>query len=248
MTYKLTGSPTLKGEKNVTIVTIEKEEPGRYSYERVELPGNRTQDNEEVLIQAVLDFIKTELDPTSALVQAQAKLEETHIKLQEAEQKLAQAEAKQTATDQAVKQNKTESDHYGKVSYALVLTLITEKLLQYGTAYKVLVDLIQSAEVGKHYMPGDLITIEDPAHVEVDGEGKRVLVQLNREFTYNGEPASDFIRDGRLERDGYGVAWKYEPKEQNEPTTVAPATAVSTTATVTPTVSEPSATTVAPNQ
>lgn len=248
MTYKLTGSPTLKGEKNVTIVTIEKEEPGRYSYERVELPGNRTHDNEEVLIQAVLDFIRTELDPTSALVQAQAKLEETHVKLEQAEQKLAQSEAKQTATDQAVKQNKTESDHYGKVSYALVLTLITEKLLQYGTAYKVLVDLIQSAEVGKHYMPGDLITIEDPEHVELDGEGKRVLVQLNREFTYNGEPASDFIRNGRLERDGYGAAWKYEPKAPNEPTTVAPAAAVSTTATVTPTATEPSATTVAPNQ
>lgn len=241
MTYKLTGSPILKGEKNVTIVTIEKEEPGRYSYERVELPGNRTNDNEEVLIQAVLDFIHTELDPTNAIVLAQAKL-------QEAEQKLAQTEAKQTATDQEVKQNKTESDHYGKVSYALVLTLITEKLLQYGTAYKVLVDLIQSAEVGKHYMPGDLITIEDPEHVELDGEGKRVLVQLNREFTYNGEPASDFIRDGRLERDGYGAAWKYEPKEQNAPTTVAPAAAVSTTATVTPTATEPSATTVTPNQ
>ena len=241
MTYKLTGSPILKGEKNVTIVTIEKEEPGRYSYERVELPGNHTHDNEEMLIQAVLDFIHTELDPTNAIVLAQAKL-------QEAEQKLAQTEAKQTATDQEVKQNKTESDHYGKVSYALVLTLITEKLLQYGTAYKVLVDLIQSAEVGKHYMPGDLITIEDPEHVELDGEGKRVLVQLNREFTYNGEPASDFIRDGRLERDGYGAAWKYEPKEQNAPTTVAPAAAVSTTATVTPTATEPSATTVTPNQ
>ena len=242
MTYKLTGNPILKGEKNVTIVTIEKEEPGRYSYERVELPGNRTNDNEEVLIQAVLDFIRTELDPTNAIVQAQAKLEQTLAKLEQAEQKLAQTETRQTATDQAVKQNKTESDHYGKVSYALVLTLITEKLLQYGTAYKVLVDLIQSAEVGKHYMPGDLITIEDPAHVELDGEGKRVLVQLNREFTYNGEPASDFIRDGRFERDGYGVAWKYEP------TTVAPATAVPTTATVTPTVTEPSATTVTSNQ
>lgn len=248
MTYKLTGSPILKGEKNVTIVTIEKEEPGRYSYERVELPGNRTNDNEEVLIQAVLDFIRAELDPTNAIVTTKAKLEQTLAKLEQAEQKLAETETKQTATDQAVQQNKTESDHYGKVSYALVLTLITEKLLQYGTAYKVLVDLIQSAEVGKHYMPGDLITIEDPAHVEVDGEGKRVLVQLNREFTYNGEPASDFIRDGRLERDGYGAAWKYEPKEQNEPTTVAPAAAVSTTATVTSTVTEPSATTVAPNQ
>ena len=248
MTYKLTGSPILKGEKNVTIVTIEKEEPGRYSYERVELPGNRTNDNEEILVQAVLDFIRTELDPTNAIVQAQAKLEQTLAKLEQAEQKLAETETKQTATDQEVKQNKTESDHYGKVSYALVLTLITEKLLQYGTAYKVLVDLIQSAEVGKHYMPGDLITIEDPAHVEVDGEGKRVLVQLNREFTYNGEPASDFIRDGRLERDGYGAAWKYEPKEQNAPTTVAPAAAVSTTATVTPTATEPSATSVTPNQ
>ena len=227
MTYKLTGSPILKGEKNVTIVTIEKEETGRYSYERVELPGNRTQDNEEVLIQAVLDFIRTELNPTSAIVTTQAKLEQTLAKLEQAEQKaaqtqanleqtkekLTQAEAKQTATDQAVQQNKIESDHYGKVSYALVLTLITEKLLQYGTSYKVLVDLIQSAEVGKHYMPGDLITIEDPEHVELDGEGKRVLVQLNREFTYNGEPASDFIRDGRLERDGYGAAWKFEPKE-----------------------------------
>ena len=240
MNYEVAIKPYLKGAENVTVVAIKMENNGRYSYEQVELHGDHTQDNEATLVQAVLDHIRTELDPTSAIVQAQAKL-------QEAEQKLAQTEAKQMATDQAVQQNKTESDHYGKVSYALVLTLITEKLLQYGTAYKVLVDLIQSAEVGKHYMPGDLITIEDPAHVEVDGEGKRVLVQLNREFTYNGEPASDFIRDGRLERDGYGAAWKYEPKEQNEPTTVAPAAAVSTTATVTPTVTEPSATTVAPN-
>lgn len=240
MNYEVAIKPYLKGTENVTVVAIKMENNGRYSYEQCELPGDHTQDNEATLVQAVLDHIRTELDPTSAIVQAQAKL-------QEAEQKLAQTEAKQTATDQAVQQNKTESDHYGKVSYALVLTLITEKLLQYGTAYKVLVDLIQSAEVGKHYMPGDLITIEDPAHIEVDGEGKRVLVQLNREFTYNGEPASDFIRDGRLERDGYGVAWKYEPKEQNEPTTVAPAAAVSTTATVTPTAAEPSATTVAPN-
>lgn len=248
MNYEVAIKPYLKGAENTTVVAIKMENNGRYSYEQVELHGDHTQDNEATLIQAVLDHIRTELDPTSAIVQAQAKLQETQAKLEQTEQKLAQAEAKQTATDQAVKQNKTESDHYGKVSYALVLTLITEKLLQYGTTYKVLVDLIQSAEVGKHYMPGDLITIEDPAHIELNGEGKRVLVQLNREFTYNGEPASDFIRNGRLERDGYGAAWKYEPQEQNAPTTVIPAAAVSTTATVTPAATEPSATTVAPNQ
>lgn len=226
MTYKLTGSPILKGEKNVTIVTIEKEETGRYSYERVELPGNRTNDNEEVLIQAVLDFIRTELDPTNAIVTAQAKLEQTLAKLEQAEQKVAQAqanleqtkekltqaEAKQTATDQAVKHNQEETDRYGKIIHAVVLNAVAGKTIAYGTNYKELVELIPLAEVGKRYLAHDLITIEDPAHVEVDGEGKRILVQLNKEFTYNGEPVSDFARNGRLEMDGTGAAWKYEPK------------------------------------
>ena len=213
MTYKLTGRPILKGEKNVTIVTIEKEEPGRYSYERVELPGNRTNDNEEVLVQAVLDFIRTELDPTNAIVQAQAKLEQNLAKLEQTEQKLAQTEAKQTATDQEVKHNKAETDRYGKIIHAVVLNAVAGKTIAYGTNYKELVELIPLAEVGKHYMAHDLITIEDPAHVEVDGEGKRILVQLNKEFTYNGEPVSDFARNGRLEMDGTGAAWKFEPKE-----------------------------------
>jgi hypothetical protein len=212
MTYKLTGSPILKGEKNVTIVTIEKEEPGRYSYERVELPGNRTNDNEEVLIQAVLDFIRTELDPTNAIVQAQAKLEQTLAKLEQAEQKLAQTETKQTATDQAVRHNQEETDRYGKIIHAVVLNAVAGKTIAYGTNYKELVELIPLAEVGKHYMAHDLITLEDPTHVEVDGEGKRILIQLNREFTYNGEPVSDFARNGHLEMDGTGAAWKYEPK------------------------------------
>lgn len=237
MTYEVAIKPYLKGAENVTVVAIKMENNGRYSYEQVELHGDHTQDNEATLIQAVLDHIRTELDPTNAIVQAQAKL-------QEAEQKLAETEAKQTATDQAVKHNQEETDRYGKIIHAVVLNAVAGKTIAYGTNYKELVELIPLAEVGKHYMAHDLITIEDPAHVEVDGEGKRLLVQLNKEFTYNGEPVSDFARNGRLEMDGTGAAWKYEPQE----TTVAPATTVSTTATVTPTVTEPSATTVAPNQ
>ena len=237
MNYEVAIKPYLKGAENVTVVAIKMENNGRYSYEQVELHGDHTQDNEATLIQAVLDHIRTELDPTNAIVQAQAKL-------QEAEQKLAQTEAKQTATDQAVKHNQEETDRYGKIIHAVVLNAVAGKTIAYGTNYKELVELIPLAEVGKHYMAHDLITLEDPAHVEVDGEGKRILIQLNREFTYNGEPVSDFARNGRLEMDGTGAAWKYEPQE----TTVAPATTVSTTATVTPTVTEPSATTVAPNQ
>ena len=241
MNYEVAIKPYLKGAENVTVVAIKMENNGRYSYEQVELHGDHTQDNEATLIQAVLDHIRTELDPTNAIVQAQAKL-------QEAEQKLAETEAKQTATDQAVKHNQEETDRYGKIIHAVVLNAVAGKTIAYGTNYKELVELIPLAEVGKHYMAHDLITIEDPAHVEVDGEGKRILVQLNKEFTYNGEPVSDFARNGRLEMDGTGAAWKYEPQGQNEPTNVAPAAAVSTTATVTPVATEPSATTVAPNQ
>ena len=213
-----------------------------------ELEGDRLGDTDETLIEAVKEILRTELDPTSAIVQAQAKLQETQAKLEQAEQKLAQTEVKQTATDQAVKHNQEETDRYGKIIHAVVLNAVAGKTIAYGTIYKELVELIPLAEVGKRYLAHDLITIEDPAHVEVDGEGKRILVQLNKEFTYNGEPVSDFARNGRLEMGGTGAAWKYEPKEQNAPTTVAPAAAVSTTAAVTPTATEPSATTVAPNQ
>ena len=229
-----------------TEVSIQCDKP--FTFFTRELEGDRLGDTDEMLIEAVKDVLRTELDPTSAIVQTQAKLQETQIKLEQTEQKLAQTETRQTATDEAVKHNQAETDRYGKIIHAVVLNAVAGKTIAYGTNYKELVELIPLAEVGKRYMAHDLITIEEPAHVEVDGEGKRILVQLNKEFTYNGEPVSDFVRNGRLELDGTGAAWKFEPKEQNAPTTVAPATTVSTTATVTPAVSEPSATTVAPNQ
>ena len=205
-TYELANNPYYRQPENVTIVTIKKEHGQRYSYEQAGLSGDRTHESQEVLIQAVLDVVKAELDPASAIVQTQAKLEE-------ATQELAETKAKQTATDEAVKHNQEETDRYGKIIHAVVLNAVAGKTIAYGTIYKELVELIPLAEFGKHYMAHDLITIEDPNHAEVNGEGKRVLIQLNREFTYNGEPVSDFVRNGRLELDGTGAAWKYEPKE-----------------------------------
>ena len=252
MTYKLTGSPILKGEKNVTIVTIEKEEPGRYSYERVELPGNRTQDNEEVLIQAVLDFIKTELDPTSALVQAQAKLEETHVKLEQAEQKVAQAQAnleqtQEKLTQAEAKQNDLEAlaNRINKVVRVMAQDSIMGEKVSYGTTYKEMVELFPLAEIGKVYEPGAIFAVEDPSHAEINGEGKRILIQTNQSFTYQGETLAQL--EGTPYQNGVLATWKFSaPKAPNEPT-VASAAAVSATATVTPTVTEPSATTVTPN-
>ena len=206
--YELASKPYTRGfgDNIKTVVEIRLSEGNRYSTNMRELAGDRTSEPEDVLIQDVLDILKVELDPGSAIVKAQAQIEQ-------AEQKIAQTEAKQTATDQAVKHNQEETDRYGKITHAIVLNAVAGKTIAYGTIYKELVELIPLAEIGKHYLAHDLITLEDPAHVEVDGEGKRILVQLNKEFTYNGEPVSDFARNGRLEMDGTGAAWKYEPKE-----------------------------------
>ena len=203
--YELAIKPYLKGGEEVTVVAIKAKSAGRYSYEECELQGDRTQDSEGSIIQAVLDLVRTELDPGSALVQTQAKLEQQQAKLE-------QVEAKTTVTDQAVQHNREETDRYGKIIHAVVLNAVASKTIAYGTSYKELVELIPLAEVGKTYHAHDLVAIEDPNHIEVDGEGKRILVQFNKEFTYNGEPVADFARNGRLELDGTGAAWKYEPK------------------------------------
>lgn len=214
MTYKLTGSPTLKGEKNVTIVTIEKEEPGRYSYERVELPGNRTHDNEEVLIQAVLDFIRTELDPTNAIVQAQAKLEQTLAKLEQAEQKVAQAQAnleqtQEKLTQAEAKQNDLEAlaNRITKVVRVMAQDSIMGEKVSYGTTYKEMVELFPLAEVGKVYEPGAIFAVEDPSHAEINGEGKRILIQTNQSFTYQGETLAQL--EGVPFQNGVLATWKF---------------------------------------
>ncbi|CAM1666333.1 hypothetical protein [Streptococcus mitis] len=194
MTYKLTGSPILKGEKNVTIVTIEKEEPGRYSYERVELPGNRTNDNEEVLIQAVLDFIRTELDPTNAIVTAQAKLQET-------EQKATQLEAKQNDLE-------VLTNCINKVVRVMAQDSIMGEKVSYGTTYKEMVELFPLVEEGKVYQPGDMFVIEDPEHVELNGEGKHVLIQTNQAFTYKGESIKQL--EGGPSQNGLLAVWKWD--------------------------------------
>lgn len=206
MNYEVAVKPYLKGAENVTVVAIKMENNGRYSYEQCELPGDHTQDNEATLIQAVLDHIRTELDPTNAIVKTQAQLEQ-------ANQKIAQNESEQNKLAALIKQTEENSKVNQKVIHVLALNSVMSKNIEYGTTYKELIELIPLAEVGKNYLPHDLITIEDPEHVEVNGEGKRILVQLNKEFTYNGEPVSAFVTNGTLEQNGTGVAWKFEGKE-----------------------------------
>ena len=206
--YNLSTKPYLRisGSNVETVVEIQLSEGSRYSTNSRSVPGDRTNESEDVLIQAVLDVLKSELDPSSAIVQAQNKLEQ-------AEQKIEQNKSEQDKLAALIKQTEENSKVNQKVIHVLVLNSVMSKNIEYGTTYKELVELIPLAEVGKTYLPHDLITIEDPEHIEVNGEGKRILVQLNKEFTYNGEPVSAFVTNGSLEQNGTGVAWKFEGKE-----------------------------------
>ena len=206
--YNLSTRPYLRnsGSNVETVVEIQLSEGNRYSTNSRSFPGDRTNESEDVLIQAVLDVLKSELDPSSAIVQAQNKLEQ-------AEQQIAHNKSEQDRLAQVIKQTEENAKVNQKVIHVLVLNSVMSKNIEYGTTYKELVELIPLAEVGKTYLPHDLITIEEPEHVEVNGEGKRILVQLNKEFTYNGEPVSAFVTNGSLEQNGTGVAWKFEGKE-----------------------------------
>lgn len=189
---------------DTTEVVIHRESP--YTIFSRELPGDQTAKSDEELIEAVKSIIRAELDPGAAIVKAQAQLEQ-------AEQQIAHNKSEQDRLSALIKQTEENSKVNQKVIHVLVLNSVMSKNIGYGTTYKELVELIPLAEVGKTYLPHDLITIEDPNHVEVNGEGKRILVQLNKEFTYNGEPVSDFATNGTLEQNGTGVAWKFEGKE-----------------------------------
>ena len=206
--YNLSTKPYLRisGSNVETVVEIQLSEGNRYSTNSRSFTGDRTNEPEDVLIQAVLYILKAELDPGSAIVKTQAQLEQ-------AEQQIAHNKSEQDRLAQVIKQTEENAKVNQKVIHVLVLNSVMSKNIEYGTTYKELVELIPLAEVGKAYLPHDLITIEDPEHVEVNGEGKRILVQLNKEFTYNGEPVSAFVTNGTLEQNGTGVAWKFEGKE-----------------------------------
>lgn len=86
MSYELAIKPYLKGGENITVVAIKMENKGRYSYEQCELLDDHTQDSEDALIQAVLELVRTELDPTSAIVKNQEQLAKTTEALEKANQ------------------------------------------------------------------------------------------------------------------------------------------------------------------
>jgi hypothetical protein len=202
--YNLSTRPYLRnsGSNVETVVEIQLSEGNRYSTNSRSFPGDRTNESEDVLIQAVLDVLKSELDPSSAIVQAQNKLEQ-------AEQQIAQNKTEQNRL--AALANKID-----KVVRVMAQDSIMGEKIAYGTTYKELVELFPFAEEGKVYQPGDMFVIEDPEHVELNGEGKRILIQTNQAFTYKGESIKQL--EGGPSQNGLLAIWKWDGTKNDKQT------------------------------
>ena len=208
--YELASKPYTRGfgDNIKTVVEIHLSEGNRYSTNMRELAGDRTNESEDVLIQDVLDILKAELDPGSAIVKTQAKLQEAEQKLAETEQKSTQVEAKQNDLEAL-------ANRINKVVRVMAQDSIMGEKVAYGTTYKEMVELFPLAEVSKVYEPGAIFAVEDPSHAEVNGEGKRILIQTNQSFTYQGETLAQL--EGAPSQNGVLATWKFNaPKAPNE--------------------------------
>lgn len=199
--YNLASKPYTRGlgDNTVTVVEIRLSEGNRYSTNMRELVGDRTQDKEDVLIQAVLNIIKAELDPGSAIVKAQ--------------QDLVVAKNKQDELSKLVKQQQETNTLTQRMIKIMVLNSVMSENIMYGTIYKDLVSLLPVLKRGETYFEEDLVTIEDPDHIEQNGEGKHVIVQVNREFEYTGQTFKEL--EGELSRNGIVAVWKWVPPKSN---------------------------------
>lgn len=180
-------------ESNRTFVAIRQETPYT-AFDRV-LVGDRVNESDEILIQAVLGQVATELNPADGVKKLQ---EDLHTQAESYEEKLAEKDAKiaevKAVADWAVLARVTDVDN------PLDPTL-----------YKRGLELVDLGKTGKTYQSQEIFTLEDVNHVEKFQEGRRVMIQVNEPFTYQGETLDQIAT---LEQNGKLGIWKWEaPKE-----------------------------------
>ena len=183
-------------EEGRTFVSIRSANPYT-AFERV-LIGDRTSESDEVLIQAVLGQVATELNPADGVKKLQ---EDLHTQAQEYEAKLAEKDTK-------IAEVKTVAD------WAVLAAVTNTESPLDPTLYARGLELVEAGQAGKTYKPYEIFTVNDPNHTPKFGEGQRVLVQVNQDFTYNNETVADL--EGSLSQNGKLAVWKWtEPKPSN---------------------------------
>ena len=192
MTFKLVNK--YLQENNRTFVAIRQESPYT-AFDRV-LIGDRVSESDEVLIQAVLGQVATELNPADGVKKLQ---EDLQTQAQDYEVKLAEKDAK-------IAEVKAVAD------WAVLVRVTDTENPLYPTVFKRGLELVELGQTGKTYQPQEIFTLENPNHVEKFQEGKRVMIQVNEPFTYQGQTLEQLAE---LEQNGKLGVWKWtEPKPE----------------------------------
>lgn len=181
-------------ENNRTFVAIRQDAPYT-AFDRV-LIGDRVNESDEELIKAVIGQVTTEFNPAEGVKKLQ---EDLQTQAQEYEGKLADKDTKiaevKAVADWAVLARVTDTDNPLD-----------------PTVFKRGLELVDLGKVGKTYQSQEIFTLENPNHIEKYQEGRRVMVQVNEPFTYQGETLEQLAL---LEQNGKLGIWKWtEPKQE----------------------------------
>lgn len=183
-------------DNNRTFVAIRQESPYT-AFDRV-LIGDRYDESDEALIQAVLGQVATEFNPADGVKKLQ---EDLHVQAEEYETKLAKK-------DEEIRKVKD-------VAEWSVLARVTDVDRPLDpTVFKRGLELVDLGKVGATYPAQAIFAIEDPNHTEKFSEGKRVMVQVNQPFTYQGETLEQLEE---LDKNGKIGIWKWTEPKQEDP-------------------------------
>ena len=189
--YELASKPYTRGfgENVATVVEIRLSEGNRYSTNMRELTGDRTAEQEDVLIQAVLDIIKSELDPGAAIVKAQAEIEQ-------AVQSLAKAK-----TDLST--NKENIDSVSAITEVLIALAIGQNGGMPTNTYEKVAQFIKPLVKDRRYTNGDIVSMPYPydKNPKWPKETQTILkfqMQANEGYTYKDQALAEMLQQGVL--------------------------------------------------
>lgn len=189
--YELAGKPYTRGlgDNLKTVVEIRLSDGTRYSTNMRELAGDRTSEQEDVLIQAVLDIIKAELDPGSAIVKAQAEIEQ-------AVQSLAKAKTDLSA-------NKENIDSVSAITEVLIALAIGQNGGMPTNTYSKVAQFIKPLVKDRRYTNGDIVSMPYPydTNPKWPKETQTILkfqMQPSEGYTWKEQSLAEMLQQGVL--------------------------------------------------
>ena len=182
--YELASKPYTRGfgDNIRTVVEIRLEDGTRYSTNMRELAGDRTGDSDDVLIKAVLEIVKTEIDPSSAIVQAQEQLNK----------------AKEDLTA-----NKEYLESVSAITEVLIALTISQNGGMPTNAYAKVAGFIKPLVKNTRYANGDIVAMPYPFDTNPKWpSGTKTIfkfqMQATEGYTWKEQSLPDMLQQGVL--------------------------------------------------